>query len=1208
MIVKSKDITAAPATSHDASLSPSLPASSQKTTKAAAITPTEEDRLAGTGHWDECCPSLPDPRGDHIQTAPQGRTYNTRTPHQSRTLQQKFSEAHASSDPVASHPLRLDAHDLDGDVLDRNMELIESISDVEGLDSSLTLTGGSESKTSRKRAKDETVTGGPQQWKRNSRKQFSENPDLYLRPYLDACVFIDKIETAQAMLQVFEKLNSGASVEDYNTIIHAYARKGQWDGVRHLLARMVSKNVASNSQTYAASLECLARCPETDLNIVSKGLEQMERESITLEEVLSEGSFSGDGRRLVIGLIQKVLPDFKVPPPPERLQCRTGIVRDLYEGSSAGMTSGGDQSMSFSELFDKEEVERRFQQQWAMELAETVTVTSVEETGDPDAMTVQRRKLLDRHRVQWRMSLKRAMENEITRQKFKFKNPNIGSMCFYPFLKLLPVDDYVEMMLQALSTVAATMEGSMTVVLARDLGSRLFRKYGIRSKLQLGSSEQTKELYKKYVETTCEHQDEGGVRLPREHFHQLEDEMLGSSSLEKGFQAKPWPPGLLFGIGTLLADMMLREIKIDSNMHNSKPEKQWIPALYHMYTYRSFKHVGFIKPHPTLVDLIQTAKDPNLEFDSNMLPMVTPPLPWTSVKFGAYPLSSTKIMRCKDGAHQHQLLLEKTNSAELYPILDSLNQLSAVPWIINKPVLDTVISVFRNNGSKELDIPQPASVCPVPQRITSDMTREEMAQVHRERAISRKLQAEMHSLRMDMLYKLSVANKYRDEIFWFPHNMDFRGRVYPCPPHFNHFGNDVTRSILLFARGRPLGEEGFRWLKIHLVNLTGKKKRCSVAERLQYANDMMPEILDSADRPLDGNGWWRESDEPWQTLASCMEVAAATRSGDPAQYVSHLPIHQDGSCNGLQHYAALGRDLIGAQQVNLHPSDIPQDVYSGVAQMVEELRAQDAAKGNRTAQALDGHVKRNVVKQPVMTVVYGVTSYGSRRQILKQLRDEKSLSEDEKWYAAGYLTIKVFQSLRKMFTKTREIQDWLTESAWLISKAGETVEWVTPLGLPIVQPYHKRSLKVVNHGGRNVYHEERHSQSERPDTMKQKNAFPPNFIHSLDSTHMMLTSLYSQRAGITFASVHDCYWTHASTVNEMNKICRSQFVKLHKEPILDNLAEFLIDKYGELDIVDTNKLKRGSRNMKMVSDYVSNVPEKGEFDLDNVLRSTYFFS
>lgn len=46
------------------------------------------------------------------------------------------------------------------------------------------------------------------------------------------------------------------------------------------------------------------------------------------------------------------------------------------------------------------------------------------------------------------------------------------------------------------------------------------------------------------------------------------------------------------------------------------------------------------------------------------------------------------------------------------------------------------------------------------------------------------------------------------------------------------------------------------------------------------------------------------------------------------------PLTQDGSCNGLQHYAALGRDSVGAASVNLLPSDLPQDVYSEVAAQV----------------------------------------------------------------------------------------------------------------------------------------------------------------------------------------------------------------------------------------------------------------------------------
>lgn len=54
--------------------------------------------------------------------------------------------------------------------------------------------------------------------------------------------------------------------------------------------------------------------------------------------------------------------------------------------------------------------------------------------------------------------------------------------------------------------------------------------------------------------------------------------------------------------------------------------------------------------------------------------------------------------------------------------------------------------------------------------------------------------------------------------------------------------------------------------------------------------------------------------------------------------------------------------------------------------------------------------------------------------------------------------------------------------------------------------------------------------------MKQKNAFPPNFIHSLDSSHMMLTSLHCERVGITYVSVHDCFWTHPSSVEIMGKV------------------------------------------------------------------------
>lgn len=59
---------------------------------------------------------------------------------------------------------------------------------------------------------------------------------------------------------------------------------------------------------------------------------------------------------------------------------------------------------------------------------------------------------------------------------------------------------------------------------------------------------------------------------------------------------------------------------------------------------------------------------------------------------------------------------------------------------------------------------------------------------------------------------------------YFPMNLDFRGRVYPIPPHLNHLGNDLCRGLLAFSRKKPLGERGLFWLKIQVANLFGNDK------------------------------------------------------------------------------------------------------------------------------------------------------------------------------------------------------------------------------------------------------------------------------------------------------------------------------------------------------------------------------------------------
>ena len=54
--------------------------------------------------------------------------------------------------------------------------------------------------------------------------------------------------------------------------------------------------------------------------------------------------------------------------------------------------------------------------------------------------------------------------------------------------------------------------------------------------------------------------------------------------------------------------------------------------------------------------------------------------------------------------------------------------------------------------------------------------------------------AALHSIRCDLQLKFWVAEKFKDDTFYFPYNLDFRGRAYPVPPNLNHLGERMCRE------------------------------------------------------------------------------------------------------------------------------------------------------------------------------------------------------------------------------------------------------------------------------------------------------------------------------------------------------------------------------------------------------------------------------
>ncbi|XP_011193541.1 DNA-directed RNA polymerase, mitochondrial isoform X1 [Zeugodacus cucurbitae] len=1052
---------------------------------------------------------------------------------------------------------------------------------------------------------------------------------INLESYLNVCVSAGMVHRGIATLLAYrqrakKKVETQGliTIEFYNILLHGLAEKGSFERFKDIFALIEEDQLKFNEQTFAAIFECLGRMESSEENIQQiKKFEQMANQNgMSLNQIMDRSVFIADQRDIALDAIRRVQPDFTPIYTPPVLSYNNKLLNHLNqfivpsgETSSQLTSSSSITNVMKSKCgYKRTELEKMAREQLKVELDGCITIKSIESSNEFANAEYCRGKLKELEEM-WRTQINAAIVRDLNTLRAQIRYKPNSFMNYYTYLKALDTTIYTDILLQEIYKLAEGSETFSPTVgqLYKELGQKVQQRYQIEMKKKNGILEKIGEIYSCYCDLWHEASTNDNARQMWQRLvHNHRD---SGPSMDVKYVS--WPTNVQSGIGRFLYNILIRDIKIDAHIMRQKAkskQQNLLPAFYTLFRNQGRLVKEEVKPHPVLARLLRTSRQQTLTFDSSLVPMLCPPQPWSTPNNGGYLLNKSELIRLPHQAIQQWERINSSSQQQIYPALDSLNQLSSIAWRVNTDILDVIIKVFQNGGDDKLDVPQPpTSLPPLPSygEENTTLTTAERSKRFKDKLAHRRKQGEMYSLWCDTLYRLSLANHYRDRVFWLPHNMDFRGRVYPIPPHLNHLGSDLARSMLVFDQCQPLGHDGFSWLKLHCINLTGIKKRDSVHERLLYAEEIMDDIIDSADNPLTGRMWWTQSDEPWQTLACCMEIAKVSRSSNPEGFLSRFPIHQDGSCNGLQHYAALGRDEAGAKSVNLFPSPLPQDVYSAVAALVEKSRKSEALNGVQVAQALEGFVRRKVIKQTVMTTVYGVTRYGARLQIARQLKDIESFPKEWVWPASTYLTSKTFESLREMFTSTREIQDWFTECARLISGVcGQNVEWVTPLGLPVVQPYNRSEVKHTMRTGARVSETMAMDMYEKPNVMKQKNAFPPNFIHSLDSSHMMLTSLYCEQKGLTFVSVHDCFWTHACSVPDMNQICREQFVSLHSQPILEDLSTFMRSKYTFQESDMLNDGSADDLSKRRLNRILGEMPRKGKFDLRNVLNSVYFFS
>lgn len=654
----------------------------------------------------------------------------------------------------------------------------------------------------------------------------------------------------------------------------------------------------------------------------------------------------------------------------------------------------------------------------------------------------------------------------------------------------------------------------------------------------------------------------------------------------------PWGQDAQAKVGSRLIELLMETAYIQppvNQLADGPPDIR--PAFKHTLktvvkeNQKSNRRYGVIECDPLVKQgLEKTARHMVIPY----MPMLVPPKNWTGYDKGGYLFLPSYIMRTH-GAKQQREAIKRTSSQQLERVSEALNTLGHVKWRVNRRVLAVLDRIWASGG-RLADLVDRDDI-PLPEEPHT----EDEAKLKKWKwsiKAAKKVNSERHSQRCDIELKLAVARKMKDESgFYYPHNLDFRGRAYPMHPYLNHLGSDLCRGILEFAEGRPLGKSGLRWLKIHMANLyAGGVDKLSYDGRISFTENHLDDIFDSADRPLEGRRWWLGAEDPLQCLAACINLSEALRSSSPETYISHMPVHQDGSCNGLQHYAALGRDKLGAASVNLVAGDKPADVYSGIAARVHDIMQKDAKKDPSDpdairAKRLVNQVNRKLVKQTVMTSVYGVTYIGARDQIKKRLKERGTMEDAEVFGAACYAAKVTLTALGEMFEAARDIMGWLGECAKVIASENHPVRWTTPLGLPVVQPYRKYGRHLIK-TSLQVLTLQR--ETDKVMVKRQRTAFPPNFVHSLDGSHMMMTAIACKKAGLHFAGVHDSYWTHACDVDEMNRILREKFVELYEKPILEDLLESFQQSFPTLTFPP--------------------LPERGEFDLTEVLKSPYFFN
>lgn len=601
--------------------------------------------------------------------------------------------------------------------------------------------------------------------------------------------------------------------------------------------------------------------------------------------------------------------------------------------------------------------------------------------------------------------------------------------------------------------------------------------------------------------------------------------------------------------------------------------------------------IKWIEKHDAAVEIVSPDR----------MPCLIPPMDWVSNTDGGFysPELRSRTHLIKSNYTERDRV-EAYKNADMPQVFSAINAMQRTGWRVNARIHETMKYIWKNNlecgmpRSTPLEFPE----CPLSPDMTPDMLPEgsEMKEAFMDwkgqMRLLHTMERERRSKNLALMRTMRLANELSvHDSFFYVYQTDFRGRVYATASGLNPQGTDQSKGLIEFSEGKRLGDgDGFHWFMVNGANKLGYDK-ASYSDRVAYMLENADKWLAAGADPIANRGVWTSADKPFQFLAWCFELCDAMDMDDHRDFVSHLPVGLDGSCNGLQHFSAMLLDNVGGSAVNLVPSDLPADIYQRVADVCyAKLKASDDPAAQNWLWLLGDSMPRSLAKAPVMTLPYGSTQQACTGSIFKWLKEksDKTFPENTAFKHSIFLTPILWESIGEVVIAARAAMKWIQDCSSVLSKENHALIYTSPIGFPVIQRKMKYVSKQIETqiGGRIQIRLA--TNTDKLDAAKARQGSSPNLVHHADATHMMMTINACEAEGISdFAMIHDDFGTHACDAGKMQRIISETFVDLHKNHNI--LADFKRVHEERHDII------------------LPDLPDTGSLDIQDVLKSPYFF-